>query len=311
MEEQPWTIIGAGAIGGLWACHLHQAKMPVQLILRSKQRLTEYKSAGGLCLEVAHGADNAQPVKTVHTIPAFAPKTAPSIKRLLICTKSHQTLNAIKPLMNKLNALETVVLLQNGLGSAELLTAQFAHLEKPPTLILGTSTEGAWRKTPFHIMHAGTGKTLFANTETRQIQQLLQTSLRAEAVGNIDALLWQKLCINSVINPLCVIHQCKNGELLEKPTACEQINQLLSELESISQAQQYSEIASTLKDTVYDVIERTAQNQCSMWQDVQNKQSTEIEAICGYALMIAKRHNIQCPALAEVYKAVKAIEASY
>jgi 2-dehydropantoate 2-reductase len=190
---------------------------------------------------------------------------------------------------------------------ADLLQAQFPRAR----LCLATTTEGAWRRSPFHLVHAGKGITLFAEQDKTAIDELLNTQLAAETRPNINAVLWEKLCINSVINPLCVMHRCKNGELLNIPEAQTQITQLLKELVSISEAASYPTIANNLATRVIEVIEKTANNQCSMWQDVQNKRPTEIDAICGYALTHAEKFGIECPSIEQAYQFIQDVEATY
>ena len=49
-----WHVLGVGSLGSLWATRLFRAGVPLQLILRSPQRLAAYRQAGGLTLSLIH-----------------------------------------------------------------------------------------------------------------------------------------------------------------------------------------------------------------------------------------------------------------
>jgi ketopantoate reductase len=98
-------------------------------------------------------------------------KEAPPIETLLVCTKAPDTLNAIKPLQQRLNSNSVIVLLQNGvLGVHELLTmsydAPFSG-QLSPTFILGSTTHGVTKPDRFRIQHVGVGNTVFGTPEVR------------------------------------------------------------------------------------------------------------------------------------------------
>ncbi|MGB0468084.1 MAG: 2-dehydropantoate 2-reductase N-terminal domain-containing protein, partial [Pontibacterium sp.] len=52
-----WYILGAGAIGCLWAAHLAKAGHPVTLILRNKERLAHFRATAAITLETESGSE--------------------------------------------------------------------------------------------------------------------------------------------------------------------------------------------------------------------------------------------------------------
>lgn len=92
--------------------------------------------------------------------------------------------------------------------------------------------------------------------------------------------LWRKLALNCAINPLTVLYQCRNGELqahqCEVATLCAELGELL---ECCGQP----DAALDLQHEVERVIQATAANYSSMYQDVAAGRRTEISYLLGYA----------------------------
>ena len=114
-----WHILGAGAIGSLWAIYGHRAGADVRPILRDQQTLDAYQQCAGISL---HSGE-----QTLHyQLPASCPTSLSSpIQHLLITTKAQQTLPALKTLNTHITDDAVLLLLQNGLGIAEQIQREF------------------------------------------------------------------------------------------------------------------------------------------------------------------------------------------
>jgi 2-dehydropantoate 2-reductase len=119
--------------------------------------------------------------------------------------------------------------------------------------------------------------------------------------------LWRKLAINCAINPLTVIHRCRNGELLDKPEALAQIASVVEEILQLSKILNLDQGLANLHEQVLDVARATANNRSSMLQDIESGKETEIEAITGYLCRLAIKHSMQLPTNEELLAQVKAI----
>ncbi|PZR58434.1 MAG: 2-dehydropantoate 2-reductase, partial [Stutzerimonas stutzeri] len=109
-----WHVLGAGALGSLWATRLARAGLPVRIILRSAERLADYRQAGGLTLEEA-GQTSRQ------AITAELPDAPMPIQRLLVACKAYDAEPAIAQLEARLAPGCEILLLQNGLGSQQAI----------------------------------------------------------------------------------------------------------------------------------------------------------------------------------------------
>ncbi|PVZ16140.1 MULTISPECIES: putative 2-dehydropantoate 2-reductase [unclassified Pseudomonas] len=280
-----WHVLGAGSLGGLWACRLAQAKLPVTLLLRDAGRVAQYQRAGGLRL--IDGPNHYH-----CPLPAEDLATCGPIAHLLLACKAYDALPAAQALASRLIPGATVLLLQNGLGSQQAVAGALPQAR----CIAVSSTEGAWRSPEGVITRAGTGQNWLGDgaPPPAWLEDLRQARIPFEWTLAINTRLWRKLAINCAINPLTVILACRNGELASHRDAVEPLCQ---ELARLLQACGQSEAATGLSETVWQVIADTAGNYSSMLQDVRSGRPTEVDYLLGYALSQGRLHRLDLPAL--------------
>jgi 2-dehydropantoate 2-reductase len=200
-----WHILGAGAIGGLWAIRLHELGCRVSLIEHASP-LTTHRTLYLL----------RRDREVCHDFPVRALNDHHSPSPLLVTTKARDTATALAPLLKHLRSGDIVLLLQNGMGVDDRLRQQRSDL----TILTGITTDGVFRTHRSHLTLAGMGKTLLGGETT--VEQAIATQIAQQwqrsdaeviAVPDIRQHRWQKLAINCVINPLTALYRCRNGEL--------------------------------------------------------------------------------------------------
>lgn len=290
-----WHVLGAGSLGTLWAARLARAGLPVRLILRSDERLADYTRAGGLTL-IEQGAPQRYAI-AAETLDNDAP-----IQRLLLASKAYDALDAAKRLAPRLAQDATVVLLQNGLGSQQAVADSLPRAR----CILASSTEGAFREADFRVVFAGQGFTWLgdplASAPPAWLGELEAAGIPHGWTADIETRLWRKLALNCAINPLTVLHHCRNGELATEPEA---VNGLCDELAHLLQACGQADAAHDLHQEVWRVIDATAANYSSMYQDVARGQRTEIRYLIGHASAEARRMGVSLPRLEQLLDALR------
>jgi 2-dehydropantoate 2-reductase len=286
-----WHILGAGSLGTLWAARLLRAGLPVQLILRDQAHLDSYLRAGGLTLiEQEHTQSFPVAAQTVeHPQP---------IERLLLACKAYDAAEAVTQLAPRLVNGAEILLLQNGLGSQD----EVARAAPRARCIFASSTEGAFRQADFQVVFAGHGHTWLGDPLDLQppawLEDLRQAGIPHDWSLDILSRLWRKLALNCAINPLTVLHDCRNGGLLEHPA---QLACLCSELIELLNRCGHSSAAEDLHVDVLRVIQATAANFSSMHQDVSQGRRTEIAYLLGYACNAAQRHQLVLPHLQDLH----------
>jgi len=285
-----WHVLGAGSLGTLWATRLARAGLPVRLVLRNEQRLQAYREVGGLTL-VEQGQAQCYPV------PGETAQSREPIKRLLLACKAYDAEAAVASVAHRLDAETDLILLQNGLGSQDAV----ANRVPQARCISASSTEGAFRDGDWRVVFAGHGYTWLGDTAHPVapiwLDDLGMAGIPHEWSADILTRLWRKLALNCAINPLTVLHQCRNGGLQEH--RCE-VATLCAELTDLLERCGQPAAAEDLQTEVERVIQATAANYSSMYQDVANQRRTEISYLLGHACAVAQRHGVAVPHLEQM-----------
>jgi 2-dehydropantoate 2-reductase len=284
-QAQHWTILGPGAIGSLWAMYLGKSGHSVSLV--------GHKPRSGTFTLIADEAQLEEPMEVIKP-----EQLSQAITHLLVTTKAQDTLPALNKLRPLLLPGSTIVVLQNGMAALDVLE-QFPE----QTVYAAVTTEGAYRKDPFTVVHAGRGKTYIgalnqSNTlqNTQQLcQQLAAEPITLQPVIDIVERLWKKLAINCAVNALTVKYDCRNGELLDIPEVVTMINGICEEVRQVANALKLTVDFSQLEQDVSTVLQATAKNYSSMYQDVRQQRGTEIDYINGYLCRQAEHLQISCP----------------
>lgn len=282
-------ILGAGALGLLWAARFAAADTPCRLLL-SPHRFIEWQERGNL-LQLTRQGWHQQ--FTMQTEPASQPATP--IEILIVATKAYSVLQALESVSARLKPGASILLLQNGMGSQQAVVDAFPAQR----VLYGSVTDGAWIAEPGHVVWAGEGKTMIGDPQGDPappwLAQLTHAKVDWRWEPHIDEVLWRKLAVNCAINPLTALHDCLNGEL---PTiAPQRLCAILLDLQPLLAAHGAELKQDQLAAMVYGVIERTSANSSSMRQDIKAGRRTEITFILGFACSAARRCGMSVPAL--------------
>lgn len=289
-------ILGPGAVGSLWATKFKLAGHNVSLWGRSS---------------------NSEQLLQLDDNPAtsFSNQHIPSVQNadlIVVTVKAWQVESAIEPLLPYISTDTIIMLMHNGMGTAQLIEAKLA--DNP--LIVATTTHGAYKPSKEQVLHTGQGNTQLGGFNAKGAQCDFLAEVMNHALPevnwnpNINAALWTKLAINCAINPLTAIHQCKNGELAAPEFATELAN-ITRELVEVMNKEGIKVDFDSLHTTVMQVVNATAANYSSMRQDVYHQRRTEIDFITGYLLKAAEKHHISTPENTKLYQRIKQIEQSW
>lgn len=298
-----WHVLGAGAQGLLWAAALAETQQAVCLLDKpGREPLSTVNYQEG---------ESAQRVIAVTSQSLPLPAEA---RRLLVTVKATDLEYALRALGPHVDALELVVLLQNGIG-AEAIARDC--LPATTVIWLGTSTHGSFRTARNAVVHAGAGGIwlgpgrgqLPAERHQAALASLQQTWLNVHWDEQIQARLWHKLAINSCINPLTALLNCRNGELLQHPLAAHWLPALAGEAAAVLTAIGHGLSSAELLQRVRSIAEQTASNYNSMQQDYLQQRPTEIAFITGSLLRAAAAHGLPLPHHAELLTRVQQRQA--
>ncbi|MFT6029254.1 MAG: 2-dehydropantoate 2-reductase [Oleiphilaceae bacterium] len=298
-------ILGAGAMGSLWATHLHLAfKDPSQHCVQflstrnnAPKQISFSLNSPFLLAHESSSHSNFDIDIPLNKTSELNTTTQENPNIILLCTKSYHALDAALMLKPYLNEHCYLVLFQNGLGSQHKIL-EVCH---NTPIFAAVSTEGVNRQADGKLVHAGKGLTRIGplNDKAKEttsfercLTALTHQGLATEATENIWQALWEKLAINCAINPFTAILNCPNGAIKNSALFQENWPLLKVELTEILNSAGIKITRAELEERVFKVIENTRNNISSMLQDVRANRKTEIDDINGYASEYLLKRNL-------------------
>lgn len=293
--SEPLYILGAGSLGLLWAARCARSGIACRLVLRTPAALQAWQERDNALLLERQGA-----VEHVQVTAELADSSDAPIHRLIVTTKAWAVAGALESIAPRLRIDSQLVLLQNGLGSQQAVSARF-----PTQRVLYASvTDGAWKRAANQVVWAGIGQTLLGDPRQGSapgwLSELTVAGIDWRWERDILPVLWLKLAINCAINPITALHNCPNGEV--PMHAGPLFGPLLAELQTLLTSQGLAVSLAELTQRVQSVIQATAANSSSMRQDIHAGRRTEIDFILGHACRTARQAGIATPVLDALYQ---------
>ena len=216
---------------------------------------------------------------------------------VIIFVKSFQTQEAAAAALQCLNKTGSVLTLQNGMGNADIIST----IIPPDRVVVGTTSHGATLIGPGLIHHAGTGSTIigpWSETNSSNLETIkdmfCKAGIKTQLEHNIHLIIWKKLIINVGINAITALTGIKNGQIVDAPPTASLVHRAVQEACDVALAYGIK-LPDDIVDHVFTAAKETGPNRSSMGQDVDNKRRTEIDAINGTVVRLAKNKNIAVP----------------
>ncbi len=285
------VIIGAGAMGGLFASRLSAAGETVTVMDVWQEHIERIRQQG-LILEDEAGTFVSHPAAVTRV------EDLPPADLIIIFVKSYMTGAAAKSAREILGPSTRVLTLQNGLGNAETI----AEIVGKERVLAGTTAMGATLLGVGRVRLGGTGDTHIGRLagpadefchETARV--FSQAGLPATADDEVQSLIWGKLVINIGINALTALLKLRNGQLSDFYETRELVEMAVGEAVQVAAA---AGIWLPYEDAVSKVLSTaraTGGNQSSMLQDILNGRHTEIDAINGALVREGERVGVLTP----------------
>jgi 2-dehydropantoate 2-reductase len=209
-----------------------------------------------------------------------APSALSDIDLALVTVKSYDTEAAARALQA---CDPTAVLsLQNGLGNEETLAASLEG-----TVLAGTCTYGALLEEPGVVRCTGVGEVVLGardggrSVAADRIGSVFEEAgIRTTVAADMPRRLWEKLAVNAGINATTALARVENGALQTEP-ASSVARVAARETAAAARANGIELTDERAVEALETVVEATAANESSMYQDLQRERRTEIDAING------------------------------
>ena len=308
-------IYGGGAVGlGLASCLL-KSNVEVEILAREDTVLALQKE--GLKRTGIFGDYFANPSK-FHSYNTLEEITN-IYDYILVCTKSFDSLEAARDLFEYKSLLgekTKIVLFQNGWGNAEVFLSFFEkEIIYNARVITGFQrTKSNEVKITVHADSIHIGSLFGADLScVKKLSDAINNGdIPCEITQEIVKDIWAKMLYNCALNPLGAILDVPYGELAEKESTRLIMNNIIEEVFEVMMKAGYKTHCKTVKDFIdlfySKLVPSTAAHKSSTLQDIEAKKPTEIEALNGAVIGLAKKHEIPVPYNSVVYNIIKFIE---
>lgn len=295
------AIVGAGAMGCLFAARLTQAGAQVSLVEVNDASITLIREQG---LHLHLGAQQHQ----VRLPIARAEDTQGPFELLVMFTKGLHTRAAMASVQHLIGTDTRVLTLQNGLGNAECI-AEYIGAER---ILIGMTDVPADLLAPGVVHAIEAGKIRLWHYQGGDQQAAIQVSDQLQQAGfdsaadpDVWTAIWEKVAFNAALNALCVLLGKPVGAVGASADGRWLAGQVVDESQRIATAAGIPFDSARVRARMQQVYAEQASHHPSMLQDRQAGRPSEIESINGALLHYARRHAVPAPVLETLYRLVR------
>jgi len=299
-------VIGAGAIGSLFAAHL--ANVAEVLVLTRRQEHADALNDHGLRVSGRHDF-------TARVTAATDPRRLPEFDVGIIATKANGVEDAAAALGGRF-AAATIMTVQNGLGAEETV-----HRHGEWLLISSVTFMSGTKHSDTHveyILDTPTWLGPYGATPYERVQELakllVDSGLEAEALPDLRPAQWSKLIFNATVNGVAALTGLPHDAHFAAENEESDLGRLVHAL--VDEGKRVAAGASVeLRDDPWEMnvlaTKRGSAHYPSMLEDVEARRPTEVESINGALVREAEQHGVDAPLQTAVYRLVAGREASY
>jgi 2-dehydropantoate 2-reductase len=303
---QRLCVVGAGAIGSLFAAHL--ATVADVLVLTRRVDHARALNEEGLQVTGRHDF-------TARVTAAADARELPEFDVGIVATKATELEAAAESLAGHFQTA-TIMTVQNGLGAEAVVRAHGDWpLVSAVTFMSGTKHSDTHVE---YILDTATWLGPYEETPFERVQEiaelLVDAGLKAEALPDLRPAQWSKLIFNATVNGVSALTGLPHDEHFAAERELSDLGHLVHEL--VEEGKRVAAAAGVeLHDDPWEMnvlaTKRGSAHYPSMLEDVEARRPTEVELINGALVREAERCGVDAPLHTAVYRLVKAREASY
>ncbi len=298
------AIVGAGALGLLFAIHLHQCGENVYLINRKGENAEAIKR-DGIQVKWPNGKEQRFYIPIYTQIGSL-----PAVNTVLLLVKGYATSNAIRMALPIISKETLIITLQNGMGNIEKMTSilgESAHISAGTTVCASTRLSA----NHIHINHIG--ETYIGYLQRKPDEKLKAIAKTLSRCGiptkcetRIKQKLWEKLFSNIAINPITALLNVPNSHITKNENCKELVKKLINEAVKVAEADGMTFSKDKVIESVFSIASKTGNNISSMLQDIKNGKKTEIDSINGWIVAKGRFYSIPTPTNEAITLLIKA-----
>ncbi len=302
-KEDSVLLVGLGAIGSILYARLKNKGYSV--ICLTSERGYKIINKNGLYVKLLKSDMKRFTPEVYYDLPKKF-----IFNRCIICTKSYNNKTVSTYLEPYLEENATLLLMQNGLN----IERPFLNLSKDFVINRAITSMGATRINTDHIYEKGKGETEIGHINHKQkektsywVELCNNIDLKTTYSPNIERSIWLKTIINCVINPLGALTGLTNGEIFQHKSLEKLSEKIILEILKVVPDNLNISLLET-KKRILTVIELTKENKCSMLQDIQRGNKTEIGYLNAEIVHLGKEQSKNLPINAALTDLIQKLE---
>jgi 2-dehydropantoate 2-reductase len=309
------AILGAGAMGSVFGGHLALAGHDVTLVDTWREHM-EAVAGAGLELRTPGGESVLVPLRAVHE-----PWRLEPVELVIVLTKTFAAADALRSIEPAVTGETWVVTVQNGLGNERRL----AEVIGPERVVPGTTTVGAEQSGPgavtmslataarTSVTHLGPprGAAAIPAAVVEIAAVLTEAGLPTQALDSADVVIWTKLALAGPMGPVSAVLRRTVRDVAEDEHGLALIRALFGEIVDVARALGVPLDPDAAWAHAMRTYAEVGPHTTSMAADVLAGRRTEIDAFCGEVARLGDEHGVPAPVNRTIWRAVKAIEATY
>ncbi len=318
MEKLKILIYGAGAVGlGVASCLLNTGH---EVTILGREETISLLKRKGLKRTGIFGDTTALP-ESFEAVTSLTDIVNGVFDFILVCIKSFDSEKAARDIhayQRLLSQKSCLILFQNGWGNAEI----FIHYFDKKMVCNARVITGFIRPEPNHVditvhadaIHIGS---LFAGNSDKIVSLCAAIALGGipcDLTEDISGDLWAKMLFNCPLNSVGAVCGVPYGALGKSSWSRKTMERIIREVFLIIKAGGFSTSWESpeayIKFLYSTLIPRTAEHFSSTLQDLRAGKATEIDALNGAVVRLAKSCGVDVPANETIYNLIKFIEGN-
>ena len=285
-------VMGSGAIGGYFGAVLHKAGHDVTFVERG-EHLEAIQQRGLRIESLAAGNFTIHPEATAQPDGSFSADMA------LFCVKGYDNAQAITIMEPAVGENTSILTLQNGIGSGEVLASAFGR-EK---VLLGVTYADVTRKVPGLVVEDGTQcNIIFGPEDGRRSPRAVEVYKALQGAGvdtelstNVTGELWKKLTYICALSGMTCITRSAFSEVLEIPETLDLTWNLMREVEAVAKARGVDLDEGVPDSFMAQFQEAQGRITSSMYTDLQQGRPLEVEVLNGAVARLGNELGVDTP----------------
>jgi 2-dehydropantoate 2-reductase len=310
-ENPRITVVGAGAMGGLFGGLLAEGGLDVTLVDAWPEHIAAIK-ANGLRI-VGVGGDRAIKVKA--TTDASEVRTADVV---LFQCKAFANEAAAKSVKHLFGGATVAISFQNGLGNEQTLGAILGA----QNVLGGLTAQAGLAEGPGVVRNFGDLPTYIGEMAGGLSERAVAIAkaftahgLPVSASPDIKRDKWKKLLGNVALGAISAVTDMRSVEIMRVPELQEIVFRAVDEAAAVASREGVALDVAEAREVLMKLVDTsgggTGNSKSSMREDIIRRRRTEIDTIHGAVARLARQHKVATPTIDTMVAMVKGLQAQY